>query len=212
MELKELISDSIKYPSSDWKKVLRFGVICIVSVVLFPIPLLYGYLFRIIKSTLAGVKEVPNFDEIVTMFVDGLKLFVVNIFYAIPIYILYGIMIVFGSEMMSKMIMSIVILIATIIIYLVGLMAVANMAYYDGDIGAAFRFNEILGHISRIGWGKYIITLIVILIIAGIGVFIGWLTVEIWIGFILFPLIFMPYIGMFVSRAFGLLVESSLES
>jgi hypothetical protein len=90
-------------------------------------------------------------------------------------------------------------------------MAIANMAYYDGELGAAFRFSEILEHISRIGWGKYIVTLIVISIIGGIGYLIGWLTMFILIGFILLPLVIMPYIMMFMYRAIALIFASSLE-
>ena len=106
----------------------------------------------------------------------------------------------------------IVIAIVGFIVSLFELMAIANMAYYDGDLGAAFRFSEILEHISRIGWGKYIITLIVIWIIAGIGYAIGSLTMIILIGFILLPLVIMPYILMFMYRAIALMVASSLES
>jgi hypothetical protein len=228
MDIGEIISDSVKYPSSDWGKVLILGVICIASILLVPIFLVYGYVFRIIKATLAGIDELPEFDEIGDMFVDGLKIFVVSIVYAIPIYILYGIMYVLGIGMMSTAsytdytaatsavfglmsLLYIVIMIVAIIISLFELMAIANMAYYDGELGAAFRFSEILEHISRIGWGKYIITLIVIWILGVIGFMIGWLTMFILIGFILLPLVITPYIAMFGSRAVGLLVASSLE-
>ena len=56
----------------------------------------------------------------------------------------------------------IVYVILALIIGLIEVIAIANMAYYDGDLGAAFRFSEILDYIARIGWGKYIATYIVI--------------------------------------------------
>lgn len=228
MDIGEIVSDSIKYPSSDWGKVLILGVIFIASILIVPIFLAYGYIFRIIKATLAGVDELPEFDEIGDMFVDGLKIFVVAIVYSIPIMIVYGIIYVIAMGMISAAsytdyttassaafgllaILYIVMLIVAIIVSLFELMAIANMAYYDGDLGAAFRFSEILEHISRIGWGKYIVTLIVIWILAGIGFFIGWLTFFILIGIILLPLVIAPYIAMFASRAVALLVASSLE-
>ena len=57
----------------------------IASILIVPIFLLYGYIFRIIKATLAGIDELPDFDEIGEMFVDGIKVFVVAIIYAIPV-------------------------------------------------------------------------------------------------------------------------------
>lgn len=228
MDIGEIVSDSIKYPSSDWGKVLILGVIFIASILIVPIFLAYGYVLRIIKATLAGVDELPEFDELGDMFVDGLKIFVVAIVYSIPIMIVYGIIYVlalgtinaasyadYGAATSAAFgllaIMYIVMLIVAIIVSLFELMAIANMAYYDGDLGAAFRFGEIMEHISRIGWGKYIVTLIVIWILAGIGFFIGWLTFFILIGIILLPLVIAPYIAMFASRAVALLVASSLE-
>ena len=62
MDIGEIISDSIKYPSSNWGKVLILGIITIASVLIIPVFLLIGYVFRIIKATLAGIDELPEFD------------------------------------------------------------------------------------------------------------------------------------------------------
>ena len=170
MDIGDIISDSIKYPSSNWGKVLILGVIMIASILIVPIFIVYGYVFRIIKATLAGLDELPEFDEIGEMFVDGLKLFVVAIVYAIPVWILSwilsaalgsGITMSYTTSLDPTMMWglflgNIVVAILAVIIGLIEIMAIANMAYYDGDMGAAFRFSEILDYISRIGWGKYI--------------------------------------------------------
>jgi len=221
MEIGEIISDSIKYPSSNWGKVLILGVIMIASILIVPIFLVYGYIFRIIKATLAGMDELPEFDEIGDMFVDGLKIFVVAIVYAIPVAIISWLFnLVLGSAFYSAatvtslsagmfwalMAGNIVFIIIAIIVGLIEIMAIANMAYYDGELGAAFRFSEILNLIASIGWGKYIVTYIVIVLLAMVGVFIGMLTMFILIGIILLPLVIMPYIAMFASRAIALLV------
>ena len=217
MDIGEIISDSIKYPSSNWGKVLILGVIMIASILIVPVFLLIGYLFRIIKASLAGLDELPEFDEIGEMFVDGLKVFVVGIVYSIPVII---ISIIIGALLGSTtstslslnpyMIWAIVLgyavyIIVAAIIGLIEVIAIANMAYYDGDLGAAFRFGEILDHIARIGWGKYIVTYIVIAIVAFIGFLIGMLTLFILIGIILLPLVIAPYIYMFGARAIALL-------
>ena len=151
------------------------------------------------------------------MFVDGLKVFVVGIVYSIPVII---ISIIIGALLGSTnsaslslnpyMIWAVVLgyavyIIVAAIIGLIEVIAIANMAYYDGDLGAAFRFGEVLDHIARIGWGKYIVTYIVIAIVAFIGFLIGMLTLFILIGIILLPLVIAPYVYMFGARAIALL-------
>ena len=225
MDIGEIISDSIKYPSSNWGKVLILGVIMIASILIVPIFLLMGYLFRIIKATLAGLDELPEFDEIGEMFVDGLKVFVVAIVYAIPVYIIALIIgVLMGGTttaaslssnpymLWAFVIVYIVYIIVAAIVGLIEVIAIANMAYYDSDLGAAFRFSEILDHIARIGWGKYIATYIVIAIVAFIGFLIGLVTLFILIGIILLPLVIAPYIYMFGARAIALLfIEAVVE-
>ncbi len=227
MDIGEIVSDSIKYPSSNWGKVLILGVIMIASILIVPIFLVYGYVFRIIKATLAGVDELPDFDEIGDMFVDGLKIFVVAIVYAIPVYIIALILnLIIGASMTvtstttsldpmmfwGLIVGNLVFIIVALIIGLIEVIAIANMAYNDGELGAAFRFSDIMNIIANIGWGKYIATYIVIAIIGAIGFFIGMLTMFILIGIILLPLVIAPYIAMFGSRAIGLLVASSIEA
>ena len=224
MNVSDIISDSIKYPSSNWGKVLILGVICIASILVIPIFLVYGYVFRIIKATLAGMDELPEFDEIGEMFIDGLKILVVGIVYAIPVWIIATIIgLITGTGMgttstsLDPTMMwavlgsSIVFIIVALIVGLVEIMAIVNMAYYNGELGAAFRFSEILDRIAQIGWGKYIVTYIVIAVISSIAFLIGWLTMLVLIGFILLPLIIVPYMAMFGSRAIALLYASTEE-
>ena len=225
MNISDIISDSIKYPSSNWGKVLILGVICIASILVIPIFLVYGYVFRIIKATLAGMDELPEFDEIGDMFIDGLKILVVGIVYAIPVWIIATIIgLITGTGMgttstsLDPTMMwavlgsSIVFIIVALIVGLVEIMAIVNMAYYNGELGAAFRFSEILDRIAQIGWGKYIVTYIVIAVISFIAFLIGWLTMLVLIGFILLPLIIVPYMAMFGSRAIALLYASTEEA
>ncbi len=225
MDIGDIISDSIKYPSSDWGKVLILGIITIASVLIVPVFLLIGYVFRIIKATLAGIDELPEFDEIGDMFVDGLKVFVVGFIYAIPVWIISAIIgLLMGVNsaattaslgpgyFLAVLLGNIVFFIIALIIGLVELMAIVNMAYNDGDLGAAFKFSEILDIIATIGWGKYIVTYIVIVIIATIGILIGALTLIILIGIILLPLIIFPYLVMFEARGIALLFTEAMET
>jgi hypothetical protein len=223
MDIGEIVSDSIKYPTSNWGKILILGVITIASFLIVPVFLLIGYLFRIIKATLAGLDELPEFDEVGEMFVDGLKVFVVGIVYSIPVIIISLILTTLtGSSTSASLSLNpamiwgfvlvyIVYIIVAVIVGLIEVIAIANMAYYDGDLGAAFSFSEILDRIAKIGWGKYIITYIVIAIVAFIGFLIGLLTMFILVGFILLPLVILPFIYMFGARAIALLFTESVD-
>lgn len=223
MDIGEIISDSIKYPTSNWGKVLILGVILIASILIVPVFLLIGYLFRVIKATLAGLDELPEFDEIGDMFVDGLKVFVVGIVYSIPVIIISLIITaITGSSSTAAIglspamigafvIVYIIYIIVAVIVGLIEVMAIVNMAYYDGDLGAAFSFSEILDRIAKIGWGKYILTYIVIAIVAFIGFLIGFLTLFIGVGFILLPLVIAPFIYMFGARAIALLFVEAID-
>ncbi|SCM58357.1 Conserved protein {ECO:0000313/EMBL:AAB85681,1} [Methanothermobacter wolfeii] len=96
MDIGEIVNDAIRYPSSDWKKVIILGLLFLISFLIIPIFLATGYGFRALKASIAGFDELPEFDEWGEMFVDGLKVFVVQIVYMIVpmIIIIAG---VFGS-------------------------------------------------------------------------------------------------------------------
>ncbi len=92
MDIGEIISDAAKYPSSEWKKVIILGILFILSFVIIGIFFVLGYFLRILKSTIAGIDELPEFDDWGDMFVDGLKVMVVYIIYLL----IPGIVIVAG--------------------------------------------------------------------------------------------------------------------
>ena len=156
MDISEIVSDAVRYPSSDWKKVIILGIFFILSIIIIGIFFVAGYFLRIIKSTLAGYDEIPEFDEFGDMFIDGLKVAVVGIVYMIiPIIVIFiGIL---GSlstitatgtltnpmALLGLGLISIIGLILALIFGLIAYIAIANMALYD-EIGAAFNFSEIL--------------------------------------------------------------------
>jgi hypothetical protein len=228
MNISDIISDSIRYPSSDWTKVIILGVIFLASFLVIPIFLVIGYVFRIIKATIAGINELPEFDEIGDMFIDGLKVFAVGIVYAIPVWILnYIFLLIYnpginaanaagsmGPALIWGLIAAnIVLIIIGLIVGLIAVMGIANMAYYDGELGAAFRFSEILDKISRIGWGKYLVTYIVIALIGFIVYLVAAIVgiVLLIIGIFLTLPLAMSYISMFGYRAIALLYASTVE-
>lgn len=219
MDIGEIVNDAIRYPSSDWKKVIILGVLMIASFVIIPIFLVMGYGFRALKASIAGFDELPEFDEWGEMFVDGLKVFVVQIAYMIvPLIIIFAG--TFGSLAMispsgtitdptvfTGLIGGTVIIgvILAIILGLIETIAIAHMAYNDSELGAAFRFGEILDVISQIGWIDYIIWYIVVGLIAAVIAFIAGLLNSIpIIGTLIALLIIYPYIQLFLNRALAL--------
>ncbi|MFB2622796.1 DUF4013 domain-containing protein [Methanothermobacter marburgensis] len=219
MDIGEIVNDAIRYPSSDWKKVIILGVLMIASVVILPIFLVMGYGFRALKASIAGFDELPEFDEWGEMFVDGLKVFVVQIAYMIvPLIIIFAG--TFGSLTMVSPDTGVItnptaftglggtVIIGVILAIILGLIetiAIAHMAYNDSELGAAFRFSEILDVISQIGWLDYIIWYIVVGLIAAVIAFVaGLLNAIPIIGTIIAVLIIYPYIQLFWNRALAL--------
>ena len=49
MDIGDIISDAVRYPSSDWKKILIMGVFFILSFIIVGVFFLLGYFLRISK-------------------------------------------------------------------------------------------------------------------------------------------------------------------
>jgi hypothetical protein len=227
MEIGEIISNAVKYPSSNWKKVIILGIFFILSFVIIGIFFILGYYLRIIKSTIAGIDELPEFDDWGDMFIDGVKVLVVHFIYLLIPGIIIGVGVFASIASLATTntsiytapasffaligITGIIGIILALIFVLFAHIAVANMALYD-EIGAAFRFSEIFDKIKMIGWGKYIIWYIVMLIIGFVvGLIAGILNIIPLIGIIIALLVIYPYFVMFFSRSLGLIFVSSEE-
>ncbi|BDZ69711.1 DUF4013 domain-containing protein [Methanobacterium petrolearium] len=226
MEIGEIISNSLSYPSQDWKKLLILGILFLISFLIIPAFLVMGYFFRILKGSIAGFDELPDFDEWGEMFIDGLKLFIVQfVYFLIPaIIILIGVWASFASLYTVGTVTdttaflglmggtAIIGIILAIILGLIATIAIANMALNNGELGAAFRFSEILEQISMIGWGKYIVWYIVMIIVGFIGGIIASILGFIpFLGTIIALLVVYPYLYMFSARSLALLYGSSVD-
>ncbi len=213
MDIGEILSDAIKYPSQKWGKIIILGIILIIPSAIF---IGLGYLFRVLKATFAGIDDVPEFDEAGELFIDGLKILVVGIVCSCHSSVYSGaiISLIFGvsaGSTVSSFDMfailagsgSLVYVILAIIIGLIESIAIANMALYEGELGAAFKFSEVMDRISAIGWGKYIIWYIVMILIGIIAYLVaaGISILTFGIGIILVILVIAPYISVFGARS-----------
>ena len=198
MNISEIIGNSIRYPFSDWKKILILGILTVITgltsifqslgfknigLTLFSLIalvlayfLISGYQYRIIKSSLNDVEVPPEFDSWLNMFIDGIKVTLVGIIYLLPgifiIGFISGILIVSLANK-STIIFILIAILYIIIIIPISRMAIAYMADNGSKFGAAFRFHEILNKISTNGWINfilwYIVTGIVFLMIVIVG-------------------------------------------
>ena len=103
-------------------------------------------------------------------------------------------------------------LILAVIFAIFEIIAIANMVYYD-ELGVAFKFGEILERISKIGWGKYIIWFIAMIIIGIITVIISGIITSIpIIGYIISTVFIFSYYYMFLGRSTALIFIASEET
>lgn len=226
MEIGEIISDSISFPSTDWTKVLILGIMLLTSfIIIIPIFMVMGYCFRILKSSLAGFNELPDFEMLGEMFEDGLKVFIVNfIYFLIPtLVIIIGGWASIASVSITGMAdptiffallggVSIIGFILAFVFGLIAIIAIVNMALNDSDLGAAFRFREILEQPPMIGWGKYFIWYIVMIIIGLIGCIItNFLNLIPLLGIIFGILVIYPFLCIFYARSAALFFSSNVE-
>lgn len=77
MDIGDLISDSLKYPSSNVTKVVVLGILFLINILVIPLFLTLGYLFRVVKASIIGINELPEFDAWGELLEDGVKLFLV---------------------------------------------------------------------------------------------------------------------------------------
>jgi Protein of unknown function (DUF4013) len=174
-----------------------------------------GYQMKILR----GETPLPAVSGYGKLFSDGIRYLVIQLIYAIPVLIILAVTI--GGAIMTAVsagpnfedLLPIIggviagIIIALIVGIIIDLFAVIGLIRFarTGSMGEAFNFGAILGTIRRIGWGHYILSLIVVVILVvivsivlGVIPYIGWLL----------QLIAGPFIAVFYSRYLSLLYDS----
>lgn len=207
MNITGNISDSLQYPIKDWVKIIILGIILLIPIVNF---IGLGYYLRIIKSTLAGLDELPDFERVGELFIDGLKILIVGIIYAIVPLLFYALSFAFPGSLVFLIIATIFAIIISIFAY----MGIANMAYYDSEVGAALRYREIMDIIAAIGWGNYLLWWIILTLIVTVAVFIIGIVGGILLFFVLGFLVLLlgySYLVIFQARSVALTFSSSRD-
>jgi len=213
MDYGNLISGAFGYTKEAlWGEWGRWLILVILSLVqtftLFLVPLLNGYIVQV----LAGRTPAPDVNEWGRLFIDGWKWNIINLIYMIPVIL---IVIFFGGIAIASAIATegatnpdawapavtaalsglLIAVVVGIIISIISLFAVVRFAH-TGSLGQAFNFGAIFNHIGRIGWGTWIVAIIVLLLIG--------LVYAVVLGLIASIPILGWIINLFLGVAFGI--------
>ncbi|SDA63800.1 DUF4013 domain-containing protein [Methanobrevibacter millerae] len=227
----DIYKDSFEFASRKVSSLLLLGVLSFFSFLIIPAIFFYGYNYNVVKlstqSMINGEDVPPEFSNFKEMFINGLKYIVVFLAYAIIPIIIFCLSLVTGD---SGWIFALIGFILIVLSILFAYLAIAHMASNDDSLKSAFAFSEILNIMSSIGYFRYfiaylgilIISVIVVLVVSIIlGIVFAFLGIatsgisanglgtvstigSILINFILFFIV-MPYLTMFQSRCVGLI-------
>lgn len=210
MKLDKNFTDSINYTQILFTDLGRLLILVILDIIPIVNLVVLGYVGRVIKEP-PDSKELPPFEDYWDLWVQGLKIVVAAIIYMIiPMILIVPFVFLtvlawmaFPSWPVLGWFVAIPMLIIGVLLAfflaIVLAMAIVNMVRKD-SFGKAFAIGEILGVIGRVGWGTYILWLIVLfvctLIVSGIGSIpaIGWIL----------SLIIAPIFGVFIARSASL--------
>ena len=171
----DIYKDALEYSAKDWKILVILGVVCLFSFLLLPAFLIVGYNYKVINNAVRGVingrDPLPEFDGLIEMFIDGVKVVIVQIAYLIVPFIIFVIFAAIAgsiSGVASSAIMLIGCLITFVLFVVAELMTqmgICHMAYNEGAFSKAFALSEIKEVIDEIGWFECIATYIGLIII-----------------------------------------------
>jgi hypothetical protein len=218
MEYGTMLGDSVEYAKEAvWGKWMKW-ILLVISSIIFP--LILGYVMEIYR----GPKPAPELKNWGRLFIDGLKYLVAWIIYMIPVIV---VIIVFGGlaffSVIQQAAMSgdpdffltntellvpiigmffaglFIAVILGIIISLFMYIGIIRMARTD-RFGEAFNFSGILETIRRIGWGSYILALIILFVVMVVLALVLAIIGSIpWIGWIIY-LFLIPLLTIFQAR------------
>ena len=216
MDYGSMVGESFEYAKESvvgkWNKWLML----IIATILLGIPLM-GYAMKVLR----GEKPAPEVDEWGTLFIDGIKAWIVSLIYAIPIIIVgfivagasaaafisgnySAMMAAFGAMALGGL----VIFVLGIIIVVFEVIGIVRFAR-TGSIGEAFNMSAILATINKIGWVPYIIALIVLMIVAIIiAIIAGILMMIPYLGLIIYICLIAPILLLY-TRYICLLYDSA---
>jgi len=202
LELSENIGSSIDYAKKMFRDLGRLVILIVLSIIPIVDLVVAGYFCKVIRETPTS-SELPELKDYAAMWVQGLKVAVAAIVYMIvPIILIQlgvGVGFFFGYPGIITGVAIVTMLIGVILMFFIAIilaMAIVHMVKHN-SFGKAFAVGEILAIIRKIGWGKYILWLIIIFVCALI---LGAISMIPLIGWLISAII-SPAFGVFASRS-----------
>ena len=160
----DIYKDSFEFSSRKFLNLIILGLLSFLNILIIPLVFFYGYNYRVVKlstqSMINGDDVPPDFDDFKRMFIEGLKYIVVEF-----VYLIIPMIIMIASVFYRNAILFILGLILVTIFQLFALLAIPHMAVNDDSLNSAFEFSKINNIMASIGYGRYILTYIGILLI-----------------------------------------------
>jgi len=215
LKLDVNLTESIDYTKmlfADLGRLLILVILDIIPIVNFVV---LGYLGNVIKEP-RDSEQLPPLDNYFELWIQGLKIFVASIiFMIIPLILAIPFIFLVALAWISipflatvGWFLAIVLVIGGVLLAfflaIILVMAIVNMLKKD-SFSKAFAFGEIFDVIGEVGWGTYILWLLIIfvcsIIVAGIGAIpvIGWIL----------SLLIAPIFGVFVARSASLVYSEA---
>lgn len=180
MDFAEMLRDAFSYMREGVFSNRNRWLKLILAVICLGLPF-NGYMMRVYR----GTTPAPEVEEWGSLFVDGIKMFVVGIVYAIPLLILW--VLIYGSFFLGllngnmndtamrswepNMILMLLFYIVEFVVTL--LLPVAYIRFArSGSFGEAFNISGVLETIGKIGWLQYIVAYILVTIVVSIPILV----------------------------------------
>jgi hypothetical protein len=209
LKLDVNLTDSIDYTKMLFDDLGRLLILVILDIIPIVNFVVLGYLGNVIKEP-GDSEQLPPLDNYFALWIQGLEIFVASfVFMIIPLILAipFIFLVVLSSwvsvpALVGWFLASVLMIVGVLLAFFLAIilaMAIVNMLKKD-DFGKAFAFGEIFDIIGKVGWGTYILWLLVIficaIIVAGIGSIplIGWIL----------SLLIAPIFGVFVARSASL--------
>ncbi len=218
MKLDENLSKAINYTTMLFSDLGRLLILIVLDIIPIVNLVVLGYIGNVIKQS-KDSEALPPLEKYFDLWVQGLKIAVASfVFMIIPMLLIGPFVFLVALSWLEFSWLSSVGWVLAIPLLLIGLllafffgillsMAIVNMLKKD-SFGEVFAFGKILAIIGKIGWGTYILWLLVIFVCSVVVAAVGGLPVVGWI----LSFIVAPVFGIFVGRSASLVYLEGTES
>ena len=214
LDLAANLSNSFEYAKKLFSDFGRLVILIVLNLIPIVDWIVLGYASRVLKES-PGADAPPKLEDYGELFVDGAKIFFASLIYMIIPLILIAVGVgglvagmFMGGGVAPMLLLGgtglVLLLIGIVVAFLMLIVLAAGVAHMikTGKFGKAFAFGEIFRVIAKVGWGKYLVWVVFVAVIAIIvgGVcgsipYVGWLIMAI-IG---------PALLVFFFRSLGIL-------